>query len=86
MEDDHRGSGGRVEGFAHQQQLFGSGEGGRERRQLFECNVGWQGGVQGQHGCHDAVGQQAFWLNTKKNKKQQQTHYSMHLHSDYQFL
>lgn len=69
MEDNDRGGGGRVEGFVHLQQLFGSGEGGRECRQLFECNVGWQSRVQGQHGRYDAVGQQAFWLNTKNNKK-----------------
>lgn len=66
MEDDHRGGGGRVEGFVHQQQLFCSREGGRECWQFFECNVGWQSRVQGQHRRYDAVGQQAFWLYTKR--------------------
>lgn len=65
MKDNHRGSGGRVGGFAHQQQLLCSGEGGRECRQLLERNVGWQGRVQRQHGGYDAVGEQAFWLHTK---------------------
>lgn len=69
MEDNHRGSGGRVGGFAHQQQLLGGGEGRSERRQFFERNVGWQGRVQRQHGGYDAVGQQAFRLHTKKEKK-----------------
>lgn len=64
MEDNHRDGGGRVEGSVHQQQLLGRGEGGRERRQLFDCNVGWQSGIQCQHGRYDAVGQQAFWLHT----------------------
>lgn len=68
MEDSHRHGGGRVEGCVHQQQLFGSGEGGRERRQLFESDVGRQSGVQGQHWRYDAVGQQAFWLYTKHTK------------------
>lgn len=73
MKDDHRGSGGRVGGFAHQQQLLCSGEGGRERRQLLEGNVGWQGRVQRQHGGHDAVGEQAFRLGAKTMRKTQQT-------------
>lgn len=64
MEDDHRGGRGRVEGFVQQQQLFGGREGGRECWQVFQCNVGWQSGVQCQHGRYDAVGQQAFWLST----------------------
>lgn len=68
VEDNHRGGGGRVEGFVHQQQLFCSGEGGREWRQFFECYVGWQSGVKGQHGRYDAVGQQALWLNTENRR------------------
>ena len=79
MEDSHRHGGGRVEGCVHQQQLFGSGEGRGERRQLFESDVGRQSGVQGQHWRYDAVGQQAFWLYTKKHKDI--ILYFMHLYS-----
>lgn len=69
VEDDHGDGGGRVEGFVHQQQLFGRGEGGRERRQLFEREVGGRGRVQGQHGRHDAVGQQTLELNTESRTR-----------------
>lgn len=69
MKDNHGGSGGRVGGLAHQQQLLCSGEGGGECRQLLEGNVGWQGRVQRQHGGYDAVGQQAFWLDAETMRK-----------------
>lgn len=68
LEDDHRDRGGRLEGFVHEKQLFGGGQRGKEWRQLFECDVGWQSGLQGQHGRCDAVGQQAFWLHTEKRR------------------
>lgn len=77
MEDSHGDSGGRVEGFAHQQQLFGGREGGRERRQLLQRDVGRQSGVQGEHGRYDAVGQQTFRLNARNKEKNK---YLMHLH------
>lgn len=64
VKDDQGEAGRLVEGFVHEQQLFGSGEGGREGWQLFERNVGRQSRIQGQHGRDDAMGQQAFRLNT----------------------
>lgn len=69
VEDDHRGGGGRLEGFAQREQLFGSRERLRERRKLFERDIGWQSGIQSQHGCHNAVGQQTFWLHTENRQK-----------------
>lgn len=83
MEDNHRGSGGRVGGFAHQQQLLGGSKGRSERRQFFERNVGWQGRVQRQHGGYDAVGQQAFWLHTKIKKKKHK--HKQHKHDNILF-
>lgn len=69
VEDDHRGGGGRLEGFAQREQLFGSRERLRERGQLFERDISRQSGLQSQHGGHDAVGQQTFWLHTEKTQK-----------------
>lgn len=69
VEDHHRGGGGRLEGFAQREHLFGSGEHPRDCRQLFERDVGGQSGIQSQHGCHNAVGQQTFWFHTENNKK-----------------
>ena len=74
VEDDHGHDGGRVEGFGDQLQLFGGGEGGGERRQLFEGHVGRQGGVQGQHGREDAVGQETFWLTTENKQRKNDIH------------
>lgn len=71
VEDDHRGGGGRLGGFAQREQLFGSRERLRERRQLFERDIGWQSGLQSQHRGHNAVGQQTFWFHTENDKKTQ---------------
>lgn len=71
VENDHRGGGGRLEGFAQREQLFGGRERLRERRQLFERDIGWQSRFQSQHGSHDAVGQQTFWLHTENDNKTQ---------------
>lgn len=71
MKDDNGDADRQVERFLHEQQLFGSREGGRDRRQLFEGDVGRQGGIQRQHGRHDAVGQQAFRLITDKTWKRE---------------
>lgn len=71
VEDDHRGGCGWLEGFAQREKLSGSRERLRERRQLFERDIGWQSRVHSQHGCHNAVGQQTFWLHTENDTKTQ---------------
>lgn len=69
VENNHRDGGGRLERFAQREQLFGSRERLRERRQFFERDISWQSGVQSQHWCHNAVGQQTFWLHTENDEK-----------------